>query len=85
MKDIKKIEMISSAKSINQKLLSKISKKKKFTKRESTILCKFCQLINEWRLDESHERRSYKSTKSQLIFIDKSIYFLGNEALLVWK
>ena len=84
-KDIKKVEMISSSKAITCNLLYKIIKLKNITINERNILSKFCQLINEWRLDESHESKSYKSVKSQQMFIERSIYFLGNEALLISK
>ena len=82
---MKKVEMVSSCKALTCNLLSKIQKLKSINNKESKILSKFCRLINESRLDESHEPKKYKTVKSQLMFIERGQYFIGNEALLVSK
>lgn len=77
--------MIRNAKSITYNLLYSIVNMKKITKKESGVLAKFCQLINSCRTEHCQESKLYNTRKSQLMFIQRSLYFIGNEVLLIGK
>jgi hypothetical protein len=77
--------MIRNAKSITYNLLYSIVNMKRINKKESGVLAKFCQLINSCRTEYCQESKLYSMKKSQLIFIQRSLYFIGNEVLLIAK
>ena len=58
---------------------------KVISKKESAVLAKFCQLINACRTEHCQESKVYNSKKSQILFIQRGLYFIGNEVLLIIK
>ncbi|CAI2384946.1 unnamed protein product [Moneuplotes crassus] len=80
-----KLEMVRNSKSITYSLLASVITLKKITKKDSLVLSKFCQLINASRNEHCQENKSFNTKKSQIMFIQRSLYFISNEVLLLSK
>jgi len=83
--EVKKFEVIRNGKFITYSSLYKICNMKKISKKESAILAKFCQLLNSCRTEHCQESKLYSTKKSQLMFIQRGLYFITNEVLLLTK